>query len=255
MTSALIGHSGFVGSNIADQLDVDDRYNTSNIGDIRGKRYELVVSAANGAEMWRINADPEPDRCSIDQFKAHLAEVEIQHLVLISTVAVYARTIDVDESTLMSTDGLTPYGVHRLELEQWCAEHFPTTVIRLPGLFGPGLKKNVIFDLLHENNVEKIHADSAYQYYDLSRIGRDIQASIAIGTRAVNLAVPPVTAAEVAKECFGIDFDQRPADTVPARWDMRTRYAEAFGSTGTYIMSREEEMERLSRFVSEERAR
>jgi hypothetical protein len=37
MATALIGYTGFIGSNLARQFDFDDFYNSKNIDDIAGK--------------------------------------------------------------------------------------------------------------------------------------------------------------------------------------------------------------------------
>ena len=72
MRTALIGYTGFVGGNIKSQHEFDDYYNSKNIADIEGQEYDLVVSAANRAEMWRINQEPEVDRAEIEDFISHI---------------------------------------------------------------------------------------------------------------------------------------------------------------------------------------
>ncbi len=47
-----------------------------------------MVSAANRAEMWRINQEPEVDRAEIEDFISHIERRKLK-LVLISTVGVY----------------------------------------------------------------------------------------------------------------------------------------------------------------------
>ena len=43
--SALIGHTGFVGGNIAANAQFTDCYNSKNIAEIRGKSYDMIVCA------------------------------------------------------------------------------------------------------------------------------------------------------------------------------------------------------------------
>jgi len=252
--NSIIGYSGFVGGNIDRQFKFDDKYNSRNIADIEGKEYDLVVSAANRAEMWRINQEPEVDRAEIDAFIDHIKRVKIGKLILISTVGVYKNPNGADEDTAINTEGLLPYGLNRYYLEQLCLDNFDTTIIRLPGLFGEGLKKNVIFDLLHNNMVEKIHADGAYQYYNLDNIWKDISIAIDNNLSIVNLATPPVTTAEVAQFAFGMDFNNRPADVSPAYWDMHSKYADIYGGVGSYLYTKEQELEGIKRFVEKESA-
>ncbi len=254
MKSALIGYTGFVGGNINNQYTFDDHYNSKNIEDIHGKEYDLVVSAANRAEMWRINQEPEIDRAEIDEFISHIGKAKISKLVLISTVGVYKTPNGANEDTPIETEGLTPYGVNRHYLEEFCKEHFDTTIVRLPGLFGAGLKKNVIYDLLHNNMVENIHADGTYQYYNLDNIWKDIQVALDNNLPLVNFAVPPVSTSEVARVAFGMEeFANRPEGITPAFWDMHSKYADVYGGKGEYLYTKEQELEGIREFVEKER--
>lgn len=256
MKTAIIGYTGFVGANIAAQMSFDDQYNSANIADIEGKEYDLVVSAANRSEMWRINQEPEKDLAEIDEFIGHIQKASIKKLVLISTVGVYKNPNGADEDTPIETEGLLPYGVNRYHLEQFCREHFDTTIIRLPGLFGDGLKKNVIYDLLHDNMVEKIHHAGKYQYYNLGHIGRDIQISLENNLRLVNFATEPVQTDEVAAYCFDIEhFDNEPEGVQPAFWDMHSKHAELFGGKAPYLYSKQQELDEIKTFVADERAK
>lgn len=249
MKTALIGYTGFVGGNIADQHQFDDLYNSKNIGDIEGKEYDLVVSAANRAEMWRINQEPEVDRAEIEEYISHIKNVKIKKLVLVSTVGVYKNPNGATEDTEIDTEGLLPYGVNRYHLEQFCQQNFDTTIVRLPGLFGKGLKKNVIFDLLNNNNVDRIHKDGVYQYYNLGNIWKDITVALDNGLPLVNLATPPVSTEEIAKECFGIEFTNAPSDVKPAFWDMHSKYADIYGGEGDYLYSKTTELADIKSFI------
>jgi nucleoside-diphosphate-sugar epimerase len=253
MATALIGYTGFVGGNIAASHEFDEVYNSSNIADIEGREFDLVVSAANRAEMWRINQEPEKDLAEINEYISHIKQVKAKKFVLISTVGVYRNPNGVDESTPINTDGLLPYGANRYYLEQFCRETFDTTIVRLPGLFGKGLKKNVIYDLLHDNMVDKIHYAGSYQYYNLANLWKDIGIAIENNLDVVNIATEPVTTQEVAKSCFGIDFTNEPEGVTPARWDMHSKYAEVYGGTPPYLYSRQQVLADIAAFVKSER--
>lgn len=253
MRSAIIGYTGFVGSNLDKQHKFDDKYNSSNIGDIGDKEYDLVVSAANRAEMWRINQEPDKDLAEINDFIGHIKKAKIGKLVLISTVGIYKNPNGADEDTPIDTDGLSPYGANRYYLEQFCQDNFDTTVVRLPGLFGDGLKKNVIYDLIHDNNVDKIHKGGVYQYYNLDNIWRDINIALENNIKVINFATPPVSTQEVAREAFGIDFNNEPKDVRPAFWDMHSKYADIYESEGVYLYSKQQELSEIREFVKRER--
>lgn len=250
MKTALIGYTGFVGSNIAEQHEFDDLYNSKNIRDIEGKEYDLVVSAANRAEMWRINQEPEKDLAEINEYIEHIKKVKAKKFVLISTVGVYKTAVGVNEDTPIDTEGLLPYGANRYYLENFCRDNFDTTIVRLPGLFGKGLKKNVIYDLMHNNNVDRIHAEGVYQYYNLANIWKDIQIALENNLPLVNFATEPVSTKEVAKYCFDMDFSNIPKDIQPAVWDMRTKHAAIYEGDGEYIYSKHQELEDIKKFIA-----
>lgn len=250
MKTALIGYTGFVGGNIDAQGNFDDKYNTSNIDDIDGKEYDLVVSAATYAEMWRINQEPEKDWQQISSLIDHLKKVKAKKFVLISTIGVYRQPNGADEDTAIETEGLAPYGVNRWKLEQFVHDTFDALVVRLPGLFGAGLKKNVIYDLMNNNMVDKIHSGGVYQYYNLGNIWKDINVGLGSNLKLVNLATEPVRTDEVAAYCFGMDnFYQEPEGINPAFWDMHSKHADAYGGTPPYLYSKQQVLNDIKAFV------
>ncbi len=255
-STAVIGSTGFVGGNLMSQVGPADGYNSKNIEDIAGREYDLLFCAGARAEMWRINQDPEPDRANNRRLMDNLAQAKASHLVLISTVGVYPSPIvGVDEDTVIDEAKLPPYGVHHLELERFCQDNFPqTTIVRLPGLFGAGIKKNIVYDLLHHNNLDQIHADSVYQFYYLANLWADIQTVMDKGLKLVNFATPPVSVAEVAEAAFGIKFDNHPGGKAPAFFDFRTKYSEALGGRDGYMISKAAELAQLKEFVGGEQA-
>jgi nucleoside-diphosphate-sugar epimerase len=253
MTSALIGSTGFVGGNLLSQATFDDGYHSRNIGELAGRTYDLLVCAGAPAVKWKANREPEQDRAQLERLMQPLARAKAGHVILISTVDVYPTPIEVDEETPLDADGGAPYGRHRLLLERFVAERFAHTIIRLPGLFGRGLKKNIIYDFLHQNAVDTINADSVFQFYHLETLWADIQRVRERGLRLVNFATEPTSVREISREVFGRVFENA-GSGAPARYDFRTRHADVFGRTGGYIRTRAEVLEGMRRFVAEEPA-
>ena len=247
MTHAILGHTGFVGSNLARQLPGGELFNSQNIADIRGRKFDTVYCAAVRAEKWKANKEPDADRAGIAELLGHLDQLTCDRFVLISTVDVYANPVGVDEDTPIDPAAATAYGRHRYEFELEAAKRFDTTVIRLPGLFGDGIKKNVIFDLLTNNLVENIHPGGVYQYYNLDRIASDIALTLAAGLRVVNFGTEPVSTADVARVAFGRELPEK--STPAGRYDMRTKHAEIYGGHGGYLCDRERVLADLVAFV------
>jgi nucleoside-diphosphate-sugar epimerase len=253
MPDALIGHTGFVGGNLAAQHPFNTWFNSKNIEAIRGQRYELLVVSGMPAAKWIANREPDADRAVLDRLWGCLRTVHADTVVVMSTVDVYPNPIGVDEDTPIDSATQQPYGKHRLELERLAAAHFSRVLsVRLPGLFGPGLKKNAVYDLLHNNEVHKIPANGVFQFYNLARLWKDVRTALSAGLALVNFATEPVSVREVARDAFGIDFTNNPG-TKPARYDLRTRHAAAFGGRGGYLYSREHVLGELRAFVVAER--
>jgi nucleoside-diphosphate-sugar epimerase len=253
MSRALIGATGFVGSNLLRSETFDDLYDSTNIESIRGRRYELVVCAGARAEKWRINAEPERDAAELERLRAALAAVEAERLLLVSTVDVYPEPAGVDEESPIDAAALAPYGLHRLELERWCESRFDTLVVRLPGLFGPGLKKNLVYDLLHDHRVEAVNPEGRFQLYEVRGLWAAAETAWQAGLRLLNVTAEPVSAGEVAREVFGRTLP--PLAGEAARYDVRSRHTELFGGHDGYLFGRDETLAALARFVAEERRR
>jgi nucleoside-diphosphate-sugar epimerase len=252
MRAALIGHTGFVGSNLLRQTMFTHHYHSKTIEQICGQSFDTVVCAGAPAEKWRANQDPDTDWKNIQRLIQCLDTVQTKRMILISTVDVFETPRDVDEDSKVTTDGLGPYGKHRYWLERFAVERFDALVVRLPGLFGAGLKKNFVFDFLHLNQLERINAESVYQLYDLANLWRDIQIAGHAGLRLLHVATEPVSVADVASEVFGFTFHNRTV-TPSAAYDFRSKHADLFGGNNGYLFSRATILQALRAFVAEER--
>jgi nucleoside-diphosphate-sugar epimerase len=254
MARALIGHTGFVGGNLLRQGRYTELYNSTNIDTIAGRSFELVVSAGCRAAKWIANKEPAADHASVARLMDALDRVRAERFVLISTIDVYSQPIEVDEAFAPAMADVEPYGKHRLELEQFVRARFPKAlIVRLPGLFGVGLRKNAIYDLLHGNRLDLVHQDGRFQFYDLERIGADVERGLDVGLEVVNLATEPVAIREVARAGFGHEFDNALPPPAP-RYDVRTRHARVWGRNGHYLASAAEVLDGIRRFVERERA-
>lgn len=253
MTTAILGSTGFVGSNIALQVQADELHSSKTIDQIQGKDYDIVYCAAAPGAKWLANKEPEKDGQAIDSLIAHLFSITANHFVLISTVDVYPKPIEVDESTKIYPEEAHTYGLNRLRLEAVVRRRFKShTVLRLPGLFGPGLKKNVIFDFLNDNQTDRIHSGGVFQFYSLDHLIEDVERCRSNKLSLVNVATEPVSVRELAQAAFDIDFDNA-TDQEPARYDFRSKHAEVWSGTGGYLYSKKQVLAEMRQFVENER--
>ena len=249
--SALIGHTGLVGSNLTQQFRFDDCFNSSSIAGIDGRSYDLLVCSGARGTKWIANRDPAADIAGIEGLLGHLQRVRAANVILISTVDVYGVPVGVDEESPVDGATQTSYGRHRHYLEQALRERFQRMlIVRLPALFGPGLRKNALFDLVWNHEVDKIHPASVYQFYDLQHTWADITLAASAGLTVSNFATEPIPIRDVAREIFGVELTSPPgAGTPPAAYDFRTKYDYVFGGAHGYLRSRATVMDEIGRFV------
>ena len=145
----LVGSTGFVGGNLLAKHTFAAECHSSDITAQYGTRPDLCVYAGVPAAMFLANADPEADLAVMRAARENIRQIAPKRLVLISSIAVLADSRGVyEDSPAQDTEGLPAYGKNRLQLERWVREDFPDAlIVRLPALYGAGLKKNFLFDL------------------------------------------------------------------------------------------------------------
>lgn len=249
----LVGYSGFVGSTLLKQAAFESLFRSNNVDEIRGRKFNTVVCAAAPAQKWIANREPVADRQNIEGLVTHLESVSCKNFILISTVDVFKDSLGVDEDCPVDEDGLHAYGLNRRLLEKFVESHFDRyLIVRLPGLVGPGLRKNVIFDILNDNNLDVVDSRGVFQFYPMVNLWYDIQTALVSELSLVHLTAEPVSVADVAQQGFGISFDQ-PLAKNPAKYDMRTCHASVFGVEGSYQYNRRETIQAIRAYAQSER--
>lgn len=249
LQSAIIGHSGFVGGNIVNQHGFNLRYNSSNIHELKDRTLDVLVIAAPSAVKWKANQEPEADLKMIKDLMAILETVNARQVVHISTVDVYKNPNNVDESTVIRPEENQPYGKNRFFFEEFTRQHFSDhLIVRLPGLFGEGLKKNFIYDMLHDNCLDLIHKDSVFQFYSLDNIWKDIEIALENKLTLINFATEPTSVSEIAKKCFQKEFNNITA-TPPVTYDMKSQYAHLYRGNNGYLYPKQVVLDQISDLV------
>ncbi len=162
MLSALVGFTGFVGSNLMKSYNFDVLYNSKNIQKAYYTEPDLLVYCGVPAEMFLANSNSEVDLKVIQQAIRNIEKIKPKKLVLISTVAVYNDISDGNEDTIIDKSRLSAYGRNRLFLEEWVEKYINDyLIVRLPALYGNNLKKNFIYDYIHV--IPKLLKESKYE--------------------------------------------------------------------------------------------
>lgn len=251
LPDAIIGYTGFVGSNLLKQNKFEHLYNSKNIAEIQNKDFNLVVCAGAPSLKWLTNKEPANDLANIEKLITNLKKIKAKKFILISTIDVYASVDGVDEDTIIATERLSPYGKHRRMLEEFAVNNFDTLTVRLPAVFGQGLKKNSLYDLIH-GDFKYINPNSVLQFYNLDYLWADIGKALANNLKTLNLATEPIQLGKIAQKIFNLDLAGK-TETPPAFYDMRTKYGNLWGNTKPYLYLEEEIIRDIKLFVEETR--
>jgi len=151
-TVAVFGANGFIGSSLCTALSAM-KYDVvpvirSNFSDHIGKHYDIVINSAHPAARFWAKNNPEKDFQETVQKTADIFyKCTFDKFVHISTVSARCQ-LD------------TVYGRHKLAAESIC--NFDDTLIfRLSSMFGGGLKKGVLIDML---NGQKVFVNGQSRY-------------------------------------------------------------------------------------------
>jgi sugar phosphate isomerase/epimerase len=201
MTTAIIGWTGFIGQILTSKIKGADLYNSSNIHDIRNKTYDIIYFCGMPAEKWKINKSPEIDYKNTLELFDILKTVNTNKFILISTVDVFDCTVpQYEDGNIFASHA---YGKHRKMMEDFIINSFSHYhILRLPGLFGRGLKKNIIYDLIFDNQINNICLKSEFQWYNAENILDDINKCILNNIKCVNLVSPPITVETITNRYF-----------------------------------------------------
>ena len=146
----LVGYNGFVGSNILRQMNFDYLYNSKNINDAFNTKPDLCIYAGVKSMKFYANKNPIEDYNHILETIENIKKINPKRLILISTIDVFDILEKVDEKHQIKDENLQPYGKNRRILEKWVEENIESyNIVRLPALYGNGLKKNFLFDLMN----------------------------------------------------------------------------------------------------------
>jgi hypothetical protein len=162
MTSALIGSHGVIGQSLLDHMKFDLLFNRDNVETLLDYKIDqLVIAAPSGARL-AINKNGTQDHTDVQQIVFTISQCNIEQIVLFGSV-----------DSVTAPD--TPYGNNRQQLESGLTQHGNVTVYRLPTLIGPRIKKNMLFDLKHNQFLDQIDAGARLQWCILSDLAQLVQ--------------------------------------------------------------------------------
>lgn len=176
----IIGNTGLIGKTICEKEKFDLYFNSKNIdtyNEYVNNGSELFLSCLP-ATKWMINKNPLEDLNNIMKIINIISKKEYSKITLISTIDVYdGKGRLMNENDLPCIDNFN-YGNNRYLFEILVTKLIKTNdlkIFRLPALFNKHIKKNILYDLLNDNNIEQINPNSWYQWYNLDNLTDDIK--------------------------------------------------------------------------------
>jgi len=200
MKVLIIGSEGFIGKHLhrymKDQghevwgADVVTRYadqenyflvdasNSDFTSVFRQSQYDLCVNCSGAASVPESLKNPVRDYFlnTVNVFKlldAIRSEQSSCRFINLSSAAVYGNPAQLPVIEAAITNPLSPYGIHKLQSEQICREFYefhkiPTCSLRIFSVYGPGLQKQLFWDLL-----KKARSGEAFSLFGTGRESRD----------------------------------------------------------------------------------
>ena len=183
-----------------------------------------------------------------------LRDINAERFVLVSTIDVFPRLTEIDDGFRGPWTPNHPYGANRKLVEDFAQNRWEQcTVVRIPGLFGPGLKKNLIYDLMNDRLLHDIHPDGILQWYDIGRLWEDVLTVMSAGIESILLATEPVRTGEIAARFFPRLLIGSDASG-PPHSDVRTIHGGLFGGRDAYRLTASEVLDDLAAFLAAEEA-
>ncbi len=205
---AIVGWTGLIGSTLFRQLlskgippSAISLYNSKNLHAISGAHVNTLFLCCMPATKWWVNLHPDEDLQTLTQIQSILSTVQAEHVVLLSTVDVLLS----DKGCSEDSQEWAPhaYGTHRRTLEQFVRQQWMhVSILRLPALFGDGLKKNALYDLLHENQIASISLQAQFQWYNLDNLLTDCMRCLDHRIPLIHLLSQPISMREIVERWF-----------------------------------------------------
>ena len=126
---------------------------------------QVCIHCAGRASVGLSVTDPSADFYSNTVLTLELLNTLRLHtpdcrFIFLSSAAVYGNPQSLPIHEIQSTAPLSPYGFHKLQSEQLCLEFskvysLPTASVRIFSAYGPGLRRQVMWDICHKAIIKK----------------------------------------------------------------------------------------------------
>jgi hypothetical protein len=246
----LIGSTGLVGSTLKENIEFDYEFNSKNI-----HTFEQVVP--DGCELWLsclpatkwlVNKNLKQDMENIMRILTIIKHKTYSKVILISTIDVYNDSPILSDEDYKPNFGGLSYGSNRL-LFEYLIDEFLTKdgykIYRLPALFNNKIKKNILFDLMNDNNVVSINRNSYFQWYNLNNLHKFILETCETERTVFNMFTEPLKTSEIIN-LFPQHKDKTPFIGTGVVYNYKTN-----STKSGYIQTNKEVLNEIKQLVDE----
>lgn len=196
---AILGYTGFVGSHLVKQLTQEGNeltlVNSKNLWKIEYKRFDKIYCACMPGVKWKAIQNPEEDFNNMLKIIHSINYTSANEFYLVSSQDCNSNLTSNEAFTELPP---TIYGIHRLQFESFIKNRFNNVrIMRIGCLFGDGLKKNIIYDIIN-NKISKTQ-DITYQLYFMDNLVKDFEFMKENDITLMNRFSEPVWVSEIAK--------------------------------------------------------
>ena len=183
---AIVGN-GLIGKRLQKFVSPTHIFDSKSILDLPMYEYDTVYVAAPSANRVWVSENPDADTASTEILIRCLLMAKTKRVVLISTC-----------DTQINPDSV--YGANRLKLENMVKSWYHYYhIIRLPGLIGDDITKNILYDIKHRTPwADSINTGTRQQWYILDDLEKDLKDIMARTSMTIdNLVSEPISNKEI----------------------------------------------------------
>jgi len=253
MKNSIIGYTGFIGKNLIRQKKFTNFYNSKNINQIYRNKFNITIICAPHAKKWWANKYPKKDTLIVNNLLKNLKKIKTKKIIFISTIDVYNKKNLQNENSKIIFNEANFYGSNRLKIEKFIINNFDDYhIVRLPALFGKNLKKNILYDLMNDNNLNKIQIKSKFQWYFVDDLMKDIKKIMKKKIRIVNFFTEPISTTEIINSFFKDKKKFIDKKNSGPKYNLKTVYSKIFREKNGYIRNKNKILKKMKNFLNDE---
>ena len=232
----VVGASGFIGGNLMRMLPSCVPVAPMHSATEEISALSTLLIAAPSSLKYSIEVNPSKD---LDNILALSRSLEVfsrvDRVILFSTIDVYRDIFSSDEDS--ETLQTVSYGGNRAFLEERLRSIFPDLkILRICGIYGQGMKKNLVFDIKNRRELEvaKYSQESKYQFVHIEDVIQILSSEPEELPSVINLASEPLAVSEILSRSQMIaGFEDK------ITYNIRSKYFKTgYGFSKTYSLNR-----------------